>query len=283
MRPVTAANVSLARDKLLYLKTRGLRKDLRYVKRLLAHDSASIRSKGGIALPSELWAMILKFARAELRVRFYLVKLDLESTEASAPPSSPGDAVVVRCVRHRFDWPAYWVIAGSLEHDRAVYDFEHYLANATPSTADELDTEIPELRRCAGPGNTFDVVLGNDAESAGASYLFTFDDVPDFIAEVEEGRCGVCGSGRFICPGCIGGSALKFSVFMSCGVDLACPLCMGVPFSQNHMGYLQNCLHGHPDDGDTEVMRELLEGRLEKLGYDDEVPRGALRATFLGR
>jgi hypothetical protein len=56
---------------------------------------------------------------------------------------------------------------------------------------------------------------------------------------MENGWCGFCGTGRFICPGCTGGRADRFDVFIGGGVLLACPLCMGVGFAQDYKNFLR--------------------------------------------
>ncbi|KAI4860283.1 hypothetical protein F4820DRAFT_437303 [Hypoxylon rubiginosum] len=283
MKPVTVADYPPGhdvQDSLLLLYTSKFRKDLRYVTQLLARNCASIRSKGGIVLPSELWAMVLNFARDALKEKFFLVKVD-----GVASASASNDTVHLRCVRYRFDCPADEVIAGTLGDDNSVYDFETFLRRGTLPPAGRLETdmietdmietdmietempqtEMPELCRLAGPGNTFDVVLDNTSSTD--PYLYAFRDVPDFIAMVDGGYCWVCNGEKFICPGCTGGKTQEFQVFMSCGVDLACPLCIGVQISQSHKAFLEGYLDETPPEDEAEDMRKLLEERLEELGY----------------
>ncbi|KAI0842500.1 hypothetical protein F5Y06DRAFT_128757 [Hypoxylon sp. FL0890] len=271
MKPVQMTDVSerlFTKDSLLLLNTGVV--GLRYVKQLLARNNTNIRSKGGISLPAQLWSIILKIAQKGTKDRFCLVKADLVS-------ESP-DMVVLRCVRHKFDCPEDVVLAGNLRDKESVGHFEHYLACATPSTAESLNIELPELCRLSGPENTFSVVL--DTTST-VPCLYTSLDVPDIIAKIDDGLCWVCDGMRFICPGCTGGKAQNFDAFMSCGVDLACPLCIGMDFCQDHKQYLEGYLWSEPPEGEEEEMLKLVEDRLAELGYTDvAVEEGAWKPNM---
>ncbi|KAI0846203.1 hypothetical protein F5Y00DRAFT_244318 [Daldinia vernicosa] len=284
MRPVTIADISkglVTPDTLLLLKTSTL--GLRYATQLLTRNDAGIclRSKGGITLPNEIWTMILDFIREGTRGtregtrrkkdKVCLVKADL----VAASPNT----MLLRCFRHKFDHPADEMFLIGITDSRSVEDFEDYLACATPSAAEKLGSKLPKLDRLSGPDNTFDVVL--DTKSADLC-LYTFEDAADFIATIDDGDCWVCGGERFICPGCTGGVASRFDAFMGCGVDLACPLCMGIEFSAEHKRYLEYYYHEEPVEKFQNDMREEVEDRLEELGYPVYVPDGAWIGEFGG-
>ncbi|KAI1379846.1 hypothetical protein F4677DRAFT_296407 [Hypoxylon crocopeplum] len=267
MKPVTIAHFSqgrLTNDTLLFLNTTTLR--LRYVTRLLTHNNTNliIRSKGGKTLPNEIWAMILNFAK-DMKDSFCLVKADI----VTASPN----ITLLRCFRHKFDRPEDELLAGGLNDSQCVFEFEQYLSSATQYDAEALYTEPPELLKLSGPDDIFDVVLDTTSTDP---CLFTIRDVPDLIATIDDGGCWVCLGERFICPGCTGGKAQKFGAFMGCGVELACPLCMGIEFSSNHEYFLETYYSREAPKDKAEDMLELLEERLEELGYMDvEVPEDA--------
>ncbi|OTB09770.1 hypothetical protein K445DRAFT_323663 [Daldinia sp. EC12] len=273
MRPVKITHFSqgrLTKDSLLLLKTGII--GIRYVAQLLARNGVDngIQSKGGIKLPNEIWAMIMDFARKGAKDRFRLVKADCVA-------SSP-DTMLLRCYRHEFDCPDDLLLAGNLGYSSVVREFERYLACANPSTAKELTIKIPELRKLSGPENTFDVVLSTTVKTK-YPCLYGFVDVPDFIARMEGGDCWVCEGEKFICPGCTGGKSDDFDAFMGCGVDLACPLCMGLEFAMYHKMYLETYYSDGPPEDEAQEQLKELEERLEELGYDDiEVPEHAWRS-----
>ncbi|KAI1136141.1 hypothetical protein F5Y05DRAFT_415324 [Hypoxylon sp. FL0543] len=250
------ARKRFTKDSLLLLNTSKL--GIRYVMQLLHRSNTNVRSKGGISLPTELWTGILKFARKGTKDEFCLVK-------ASVVSELP-DMVVLRCDRHKFDCPEDEVLAGDLGDERSVKDFEYYLRCATPSTAESLKIELPKLSLLTGPENSFIVVL--DATPT-VPCLYTCLEVADIIARLDDGSCWVCDGKRFICPGCTGGVTEEFGVFMSCGVDLACPLCMGVDFSQDHKSYLENYVWVEAPKEEEEEMEEQVGDRLKELGYID--------------
>ncbi|KAI2606706.1 hypothetical protein GGR54DRAFT_620403 [Hypoxylon sp. NC1633] len=277
MRPVDITDFPRGRvtqDTLLLLNTSRL--GLRYAKQLLTRDhnpDITIRSKGGKTLPNEIWTKILKFTRERTKGiddQFCLVKAEIVTTSPTT--------TLLRCFRHEFNHSGYQLLTGCIESSLCVSEFEDYLAAATPAVAETLEVEVPELRRLSGPDNTFDVVL--DTTSTGRC-LYTDLEVPDLIARLEDGDCWVCSGNKFICPGCTGGIAQEFQVFMSCGVDLACPLCIGVEFSQNHKNFLDhNLWNERLLEDEKRYMLELVEDRLEELGYANvQVPDGAWYGT----
>ncbi|KAI0128113.1 hypothetical protein F4776DRAFT_196628 [Hypoxylon sp. NC0597] len=302
MKPVEMDDVSrglLDQDSLLLLNISAL--GPYYLTQIITRDNSRIQSKGGKSFPNEIWTKILKFAHAGLsdrwyedvddwsediddgnedtNDRFWLVKANL----VSASPS----VMVIRCFRHAFNLPLdklgkYDMRSGQLvpdflRNEEGVRDFECYLAFAEPSTVKTPRTEMPELKRLSGPDNTFDIAL--DTTST-VRYLYASLDASDIIATINHGRCWICRGKRFICPGCTGGIAQGFDVFMGCGVDLACPLCMGTEFSQRHKDFLQDNYWDEPPKDMAEDMLNTIEDRLAELGYADvSVPDGAWKGS----
>ncbi|OTB00524.1 hypothetical protein M426DRAFT_15332 [Hypoxylon sp. CI-4A] len=261
MKPVSMETY-LGEDALLLLNTKVV--GPRYVKQLLARDNSDIRSNGGIALPNELWDIILKLAN-EGKDKFCLAKASVVSRSSNI--------VILRCVRHEFGDPDdpedEEFAAGCLGSTEKVRSFEAYLGYATSSSAAHDEVELPELTRLSGPENTYTVVL--DTTSAD-SCLYNDLEVPDIISRIEDGYCLVCNGTRYICPGCTGGVAQKFDAFMGCGVDLVCPLCVGVDFCMDHKRFLERNYWNDPSEEEAADMKKLVEDRLNELGYTDAVP-----------
>jgi len=92
------------------------------------------------------------------------------------------------------------------------------------------------VRALSGPKHTFDILLDANRQSQFGALKIDVT-VPDVIANIDDGDCCVCNGTRHICPGCTGGVADKFEVFMGCSVSLACPLCVGLDVSMEHMVY----------------------------------------------
>ncbi|KAI1394212.1 uncharacterized protein F4822DRAFT_387472 [Hypoxylon trugodes] len=183
------------------------------------------------------------------------------------------NGMVLQCSRHEFRLSGRITIGNTAKDGQAVEDIETYLDCASQDTLEGLKTRPPKLSR---PPNLYTVVIGT---ASAIPCLYTSIRVPDIIATMEGGICWVYQEGRFICPGCTGGKAQRFNSFMGCGVDLACPLCMGTELSEEHKNYLKSYYyHGSGVDGSEgeEEMRDQLEEQLEKLGYmNNWVPEGA--------
>lgn len=58
-----------------------------------------------------------------------------------------------------------------------------------------------------------------------------------------------------------------FGAFMGCGVDLACPLCLGLDFMQRDKDHLE-AYYWDPMPEEEEIARDRrFERRLNELGY----------------
>ncbi|XXG95121.1 hypothetical protein Hte_001381 [Hypoxylon texense] len=275
MKPVDLAYVSFIRsvgqDGLFLLNISKL--SFRYITQLLTGGNTNIRSKGGITLPNEIWAMILNFGRKGRNDCFCLVKADVVA-------SSPSRALL-RCFRHEFDRFPNELLAGDLEDDERLSEFYLYLAIATPDTADWLEIDLPDPERLSGPGNTFDVIL--DTTSADACLFIPH--VPDLIAIFDDGECWLCEKDRFLSPVFDDDRVESFVDVppLSFVALLACPLCMGIEFSDDHAKFLEPYRYWPAPEDKAEDMRKILEERLEELGYTDvPVPEGACGGGFPG-
>ena len=252
------ATASFLSDRLLLFNTSAMVRH--YLGNLLAKDSTRATSKGGIPLPPELWDRIL----ADCDDNFVFVK----SSIVSETPTRK----VIRCQLVEFDMQhGFGVFA---ENDSVVYLCELFFNSMSKAVEKKSISEIamPRLREVSGPGSLHDVVLEKDRHAEGQeadkpSCLFWDIDIPDVIARMENGWCGFCGTGRFICPGCTGGRADRFDVFMGCGVLLACPLCMGVDFAQDHKDFLRYYYSETAPEDEQREMDRAVQERLKELGY----------------
>ena len=99
--------------------------------------------------------------------------------------------------------------------------------------------------------------------------LFHKTTVPDIIGHLQDSICHVCNfeDGHTICPGCTGGVAQKFDAFMGCGVDLACPLCLGLDFMRRDKELLQEYYWDGLPEEEKRARNLRFEERLGELGY----------------
>jgi hypothetical protein len=72
-----------------------------------------------------------------------------------------------------------------------------------------------------------------------SALLYTNIKMSDVFSRLFSGSCRFCQGSRTICPGCTRGRAQRFDAFMGCGVNLACPLCLGYHFCQKDKAVLQ--------------------------------------------
>ena len=57
---------------------------------------------------------------------------------------------------------------------------------------------------------------------------------------------------------------------MGCGVELACPLCIGIDFSLEHRAFLETYYWDDPPEEKLESIDNWLQQRMEELGYEHE-------------
>ncbi|KAK3360729.1 hypothetical protein B0T25DRAFT_578590 [Lasiosphaeria hispida] len=259
-----------------------------YIGQLVARCGGSnIRSKRrNAALPTEIWNMIIKLLKADSRRSEYCF------VRASALPSTNSSQRLICCTRYNFDKDlSEYLLAGNLDSKKAVRAFGDFLIDPDrfPVGEDgqihiedaynggvgcvETGLELPALNEMSGPGNVFYVALLDEKKNEGVIPCLMVDvDILDVIAFIDDGDCRVCDGLRSICPGCTSGVAHEFGVFMGCGVDLACPLCMGLDLAVEHHGFLKERYHLHlqdadGDDSEAEDMMERVLGRAKELGY----------------
>ncbi|KAK3360899.1 hypothetical protein B0T24DRAFT_643728 [Lasiosphaeria ovina] len=194
---------------------------------------------------------------------------------------------LVRCVRYDFAKKRYWA-PGDIRSDIEADAFGSFLANPDSfplnkkgkasiraHSEDGGSFDLPRFEKLSGPESVFYISLGCTPLAASnlvIPSLMVDVDLLDVISYIERGRCGMCGGTRTICPGCTGGPASKFRVFMGCGVDLVCPLCMGQELAEDHKDFLQ-VRYDDMDDADesdpeAEAMEERIRERANQLDYD---------------
>lgn len=59
---------------------------------------------------------------------------------------------------------------------------------------------------------------------------------------------------------------------MGCGVDLVCPVCIGLDVAREHKDFLQAYYTGDTPEDEQEKMDALLQARFDELGYEVEFP-----------
>ncbi len=213
---------------------------------LIAGASTNIQSRGGIALPTELWLQIFDFTVDDTTRSFCFVQASLVSSEPSRNPTSQ----VIRCMRTEFDTGHF------IANAETIAQVEGYMR--TPRCYDGIDLRFQQL---SGPENTFYVKVDSCQDRFVCLY---FDiGVPDIISRLEGGHCWLCDNNRYICPGCDGSA---FGVSMECGWELACPLCMGLDIAEYHKAYHEKPWTKVPYE-ELRNMQEKLYQRLKELSY----------------
>jgi len=314
MRPLTFEDVDshvLQKPGRLYLLNRGVL-GARYVRQLTSRSPSSIRTKtpGKIALPAELWDMIIECLVPpvwSIPEDYILVKIttveDNDDNRKQKNRDPEKMTRLLRCVEHKFDIDLKNHYLVRKDWNRGdVEDVNTFLgggSNGTvklePSEADLLPAlkEIPENVHYVLLVSSLHVPLLHD----GTFFLgavMTDIDVSDLIRYIDDGFCPECEGDRWVCPGCRQRGD-RFGLEMGCGVELACPLCMGMDIAAQHGAFLQEHHETYlsylgyqfidHEDGTTEElmvdpvdeddrpegeeeMNELIEERLNELGYE---------------
>lgn len=111
-----------------------------------------------------------------------------------------------------------------------------------------------------------------------SSFLYYEIDVPDVISRIEGGECELCDGSRFVCPcyacynqagnGDKGEMEANFSLLCYPCVEIACPVCMGIYFSQNH---LFDLVEKDPRERASYWEEQIFGSRLRELGYSADM------------
>ena len=205
-------------------------------------------------LPTELWLNIVSFYAKICEPIFKAVR----PTSISAMANGQ----MLHCVGIDLD-------LGELEGKYAVMAAEDFL----PSSHPLKDQNVP---RATETEVTNDIAFSSDSISSGTmstpglcvpDCLFTAITVPDVISWLHDGSCWVCRGKRTICPGCTGGKSEDFGAFMGCGVDLACPLCMGLDFMLEDKEYLEYYYYEEPPAEEAAARKARIDCRMIELDY----------------
>ncbi len=256
MLPLTASAVTtkFLRDK-PFLLLNASAFDTRYVGSLLA--DGGLRSKGGIALPPELWRNIFDLVKPRTKKPEYHLARVLTAT-------SRGEKTTLSC---EVDLSALTSPLACSENEQEVEAVESYLA--APTQEHDLSFLEPNEARPSPISKFFYFTVTDSENDLLPHCLFHKVTVPDVIAHLQDFICGVCDykNGHTICPGCTGGIAQKFDAFMGCGVDLACPLCLGLDFMREDKDLLQTYYWTEMPDEEKMARSHRFERRLDELGY----------------
>lgn len=218
-----------------------------------------MKSKGGIALPPEIWLQIFEFLKIPVKKSEYHLARVLTATPR-------GGSTTLSC---EVELSALTFPLAHLDNGQEVQAIERYLA--APGQQHDLSF-LEKMEACSRPSPTskfFSITVTDSDDILLPHCLFHEVTVPDVIAHLQNVICMVC-QGRdshTICPGCTGGIAQKFDAFMGCGVDLACPLCLGLSFMQRDKELLE-AYYWDPMPEEEETARShRFERRLNELGY----------------
>ena len=231
-----------------------------YLGSLLAKNV--LKSKGGITLPQEIWLKIFE-ALHRSPPDYHLAR--------ALTAKSYGGKVTLSC---KVELSALTSPLACLDNKNQVKVIEFYLA--VPDGQHDLSF-LEEIKTSAlRPSPTSKFLSVTFAESNNSDQrpfspqgLFFEITVPDVIAHLQDYVCGVCcgGNGHTICPGCTGGVAQRFGAFMGCGVDLACPLCLGLDFMREDKELLQDFYWDEMPEEEKKARIRRFATRLEELGY----------------
>lgn len=273
----------------------------RYLSQLISRSGGNnVRDgkRGKLALPPEIWFMIIEFPQADRHPGEYC----LVRTSASAPASTRQR---VRCVRYNFEGdPIKSLVAANRCWLSAIHVLEDFLRKPDKYRADDgagriwTDEEasdasyctpvipkLPFLRQASGPGSTFCIAFYSfdslfddpfDERDEGiVSCLFLKVTVPDIIAFTLGGDCPGCNNSRKICGGCVRPFCNDTGLPFYCGDQIVCPLCMGSLLWAEQTDYLvlRRSPRNHPASGeddaaDRRVIKDGMLDTADKLGYE---------------
>ena len=184
--------------------------------------------------------------------------------------TSHGDDVVLEC---EIDTSALISSPEYIDNEGEIRAVEHYLAfpdqydKQDPFLKDRLDTRST---RSLPIFHFFFITVTSVPHAVFLpDCLFHDITVPDLIGHLQEYVCHVCKfrDGHTICPGCTLGVAQRYGAFMGCGVDLACPLCLGLNFMQEDKSLLEEYYdEGLPEEEEC-ARGTRFESRWKELGY----------------
>ena len=264
MHPVTPSSITPSfRTHLPYLLLDASAFSTYHIGSLLLKNL--IKSSGGISLPQEIWYMIFSLLPTKPPTYHLARPLRIKSL---------GDDVVLEC---EIDTSALIFSHEHVDNEGEIRALEDYLA--FPDRHDEIDPFIQDLLSTTRPQPTsrfFTITVTSAPHAISLPDCLFYDiTVPDLIARLQDYSCRVCNfrDGHTICPGCTGGVAQRYGAFMGCGVDLACPLCLGLDFMEEDKGLLERYYwEGLPKE-EKRARRYKFESRLMELGYgiDTEV------------
>jgi hypothetical protein len=280
MKPISHKNdlAHIIDDKPVMMLNSGLL-GIRYIMQLNALGyNTNITTTSGTSLSIDLWDMILGFALVDVQNSFCFVQgislwkssigeilhcrrinLLLEGEDEEIP-NDDVDPITEEYVEIR---RRAGVLFGNFDNTEAVRSFEEFMNKPEEFTAPHT------IQLDQGCGNTFDILItsADDNLLVDSACLFSNLTVPDVISRMEGGACSFCSGSRLFCPGCTGGRAQEFGVFMGCGVGLACPLCIGIDFPLEHKAFLRRYYWDDPPEEEEESIKNWLQQRMDELGY----------------
>lgn len=238
--------------------------------------NGAIRTRGGLALPNEMWAMIL--AEAE-RAAGNSERRVVVRASAARTVSLGSGRVVLRCVRQAVTGGGTGGGIGALPSANCVAEFDEYLTTGAQSAALAAvgapvvlgGHDVWYVVVCAGGHGGVDVGLYVGARTAD---VLAWTGARDGSTNND---CRVCGGTHFVCPcgSCERSLPVSFRECRGvalrpldlCDAFLACPLCMGPEVARDHWQFLEATWDRTNTGEEGRVWAQVLSERLASLGY----------------
>ncbi len=219
-----------------------------------------MRSKGGIPLPNQIWFEIFEIVKFHVKTPEYHLARVLTSNPR-------GEKTTLNC---EVELSAITFPLADLENWYEARLINRYLA--APGQQHDLDVLEKINGRSSRPPPTskfFSITVTDSDNNLLPHCLFHEITVPDVISHLQDNVCGICKeeNGHTICPGCTGGKADGFGAFMGCGVDLACPLCLGLSFMKRDKELLETYYWDPMPEEERVARSRRFKRRLNELGY----------------
>ncbi|RSL62811.1 hypothetical protein CEP53_004612 [Fusarium sp. AF-6] len=252
MRPIDSSELDelIQRKPILMLDLDRL--TINFIDNIVRQSPGHITTKqGNKRLPLEIWLEILEWAKLWYR-------------HALMQPQGLDDGSTNTLIC--FEIPE-WEACGQLEDDSAVRNYQYYLDRPGDGPDDDRPFLLPQTL-----DNILTYKVPITALNKDDRMLYGDLTVPDVIAWAEDGECGLCGQGRYICAGCGGGRQITENFFFDwasgdCSYRLLCPLCIGLKNARKGLWQEEARHEGKEGYFTDEEYDAWVQGLFQELGY----------------